>query len=175
MKTVSVFAGSQVKKDDPLYETAVGIGAGFARLGLTVMTGGYYGLMEAVSKGARKAGGHVIGVTADQIGIPYQLSPNEYNSEVVHFVDLRDRLHYMVQNADGYLALPGAAGTLHEIVETWELIRLGGIPRRPLVCYGSLWAQLIGMLDTSPYLGANYRGLISFVDSPEAALKHFTP
>ena len=141
MKTITVFGSSQVRPNDPLYDTAVDIGAGLAQAGFKVMTGGYYGMMEAVSKGARQADGHVIGVTADQIGKRYDLQPNAFNCEIVHFADLRDRLWYMVENADAYLAMPGGTGTLHEIAETWELMRIGAIPVRPFICFGKPLAR----------------------------------
>ncbi len=172
MQTITVFGSSQVQAKTPLYHTAVDIGAGLARAGYKVMTGGYYGMMEAVSKGARLADGRVIGVTTDQIGKRYDLQPNSYNCEIVHFADLRDRLSYMVQNADAYLAMPGGAGTLHEIAETWELMRIGGIPERTFVCFGELWQDIIGALQASPYLGAGYQGMITIAHSTEEVLAH---
>ncbi len=173
MQTITVFGSSQVPPSAALYHTAVDIGEGLARAGYQVMTGGYYGMMEAVSKGARQAAGHVIGVTTDQIGKRYNLQPNSYNCEIVHFADLRDRLSYMVQNADAYLAMPGGTGTLHEIAETWELMRIGGIPDRPFVCYGELWQGIIGALQASPYLGVGYKGMINIARTSEEALSHF--
>lgn len=172
MRTITVFGSSQVPATAPLYTTAVEIGGDLARAGYQVMTGGYYGMMEAVSKGARQADGRVIGVTTDQIGKRFALQPNGYNCEIVHFEQLRDRLLYMVENADAYLALPGGAGTLHEIAETWELMRIGGIPARPLICFGELWQGIISALQASPYLGAGYEGMISLAQSREAVLKH---
>ncbi len=161
MQVVTVFGSSQVGREDPLYRTAIEIGRGLAGGGNAIMTGGYYGLMEAVSKGAREAGGKVIGVTTDQIGARYNLEPNGFNSEIVHFASLRDRLTYMVENADAYLALPGGTGTLHEIAETWELMRIGGIPKRPFVCYGCLWEGILHALQDSPFLGEGYAGMIA--------------
>ena len=174
MRVVTVFGSSQVGREDPLYRTAVEIGRGLACGGNAVMTGGYYGLMEAVSKGAREAGGKVIGVTTDQIGARYNLAPNAFNSEIVHFATLRDRLTYMVEHADAYLALPGGTGTLHEIAETWELMRIGGIPQRPFVCYGSLWDGIIHALQDSPFLGDGYAGMIAIAREAQDVLDHFS-
>ena len=165
MKTITVFGSAQVRPTDPLYATAETIGRDLAQAGYRVMTGGYYGLMEAVSKGASDAGGCVCGVTTDQIGLQFDLQPNAYNGEIVHFADLRDRLSYMVQNADAYLAMPGGAGTLHEIAETWELTRIGGIPARPFVCYGELWREIIGRLIDSPFLGPDYAATITLAST----------
>ncbi|MDE2952085.1 MAG: LOG family protein [Chloroflexota bacterium] len=172
MKTITVFGSSQVRPDQPLYDTAVEIGAGLARAGYKVMTGGYYGMMEAVSKGARQADGHVIGVTTDQIGKRFNVEPNAYNCEIVHFADLRDRLLYMVEQADAYLAMPGGTGTLHEIAETWELMRIGGIPDRPFICFGGLWQGIIAALQASPYLGAGYQGMITIARTREEVFLH---
>jgi len=174
MKTITVYGSSQVRPRQPEYEDATTIGRALAQAGHRVMSGGYYGIMEAVSKGAKLAGGHVIGVTTDQIGLQFDVKPNAYLDEVVNFADLRDRLLYMVENADGYLAMPGGIGTLHEIAETWELMRIGGIPRRPFVCYGSLWAKVIGELEHSAYLGDGYHGMIHIAQRPDEVMEIFT-
>ena len=173
MKTITVFGSAQVKQDSPDYQETERIGRGLARAGFTVMSGGYRGVMEAISRGAHSAGGHVIGVTTDQIGLQFNVNPNSYLDDVINFADLRDRLHYMVQHADGYLAMPGGIGTLHEIAETWELMRVGGIPSRPFMCYGRMWANIIGQLQDSAYLGDGYHGMIAFADSPAAVLEYF--
>ncbi|MYD10799.1 MAG: LOG family protein [Chloroflexi bacterium] len=171
MKTITVYGSSQVRPQQPEYEDAAAIGRALARAGYAVMSGGYYGVMEAVSKGAKSAGGRVIGVTTDQIGLQFNVEPNAYLDEIVNFADLRDRLLYMVEHADGYLAMPGGIGTLHEIAETWELMRIGGVPRRPFVCYGELWATVIGELENSAYLGDGYHGMIEIALCPDEALK----
>lgn len=173
MPTITIYGSSQAGPDDAAYLAAERIARALAQKGYAVMSGGYLGVMEAVSKGARAGGGRVIGVTTNQIGDQFNLKPNVYLDEVVNFPDLRDRLLYMVENADGYLAMPGGIGTLHEIAETWELMRIGGIPRRPFVCYGSFWTDVIGRLQDSAYLGDGYHGMIAFAQNPEEALQAF--
>ncbi len=173
MKTITVFGSSQVRPGSPDYLAAEQIGKDLARAGYAVMSGGYLGVMEAVSRGAHAAGGHVIGVITDQIGLQFNVSPNRYLDEVVNFADLRDRLYYMVQHGDGYLAMPGGIGTLHEIAETWELMRVGGIPTKPILCYGPLWAELIGKLQDSAYLSNGYHGMIDFAHDPASVIEYF--
>jgi len=174
MKIVTVYGSSKVRPGDNDYETSVEVGRKLAEAGYAVMTGGYYGVMEAISKGANEAGGHVIGVTTDQIGKRYDQEPNTYNKEVVNFAELRDRLLYMVQKADAYVAMPGGVGTLHEIAETWELMRIGGVPTRPFVCYGTLWETVIHALQGSPYLGDGYEGMLSIVHTTDTVIDHLT-
>lgn len=171
MKTITVYGSSQVLPHQREYLDAVDLGRALAQAGYAVMNGGYYGIMEAVSRGANMAGGHVIGVTTDQIGRQFDIKPNGYLHETINFSDLRDRLLYMVEKADAYLAMPGGIGTLHEIAETWELMRIGGVPRRPFVCYGRLWADVIGSLENSAYLGNGYHGMIHLAQCPDEVLR----
>ncbi len=173
-KTITVYGSAQVGPDDPVYQESTRIGAALARAGYRVMSGGYYGVMEAVSLGAKMAQGAVIGVTTDQIGLQYNVQPNRYLDEIINYADLRDRLLHMVENADGYLAMPGGIGTLHEIAETWELMRIGGVARRPFVCYGPMWAELIALMEGSPYLGAGYQGMITLAQDLPTVLEAFS-
>ncbi len=64
---ITVFGGAQPKEGTPAYEEARTLGTLLAQRGHTVLTGGYMGTMEAVSRGACEAGGHVIGVTCIDI------------------------------------------------------------------------------------------------------------
>ena len=171
MKTISVFGSSQVRPGDPVYAAAETIGRGLARAGCAVMSGGYHGVMEAVSKGAREAGGHVIGVTTDQIGSRFAVQPNAWLSETHNHALLRDRLLHMVERSDGYLAMPGGVGTLHEISETWELLRIGALPRRPFVVYGEMWAMLIKQLQATRFISGGFEErYVASALQPAAAL-----
>src|SRR2546423_1745761 len=53
---VTVFGSARVREDHPYYQLGRDLGAGLARLGFTVMTGGGPGMMEAANRGAREAG-----------------------------------------------------------------------------------------------------------------------
>ncbi len=64
---ISVFGGSQPKVGSTAYAEAQELGGLLAQRGHTVLTGGYMGTMEAVSRGAAEAGGHVIGITCGEI------------------------------------------------------------------------------------------------------------
>ncbi len=64
---ITIFGGSQPKPGSPAYAEAYELGKLLALAGHTVLTGGYMGTMEAVSRGANEAGGHVIGVTCADI------------------------------------------------------------------------------------------------------------
>ena len=174
MKTITVYGSARIRPGDADYDISVIVGHKLAEAGYAVMTGGYNGVMEAISKGAHEAGGHVIGVTTDQIGKQYNVVPNTYIDEVINYAELRDRLLYMVLNADGYIAMPGGVGTLHEIAETWELMRINGMPKRPFMCYGAQWETVIRTLQRSPYLGDEYDDMLTIVHTPDQAIEGLT-
>src|SRR5512143_3965531 len=88
-KRVAVFGGSQVDRDSDRYREAYEVGARLARAGITVVNGGYTGTMEASARGAREAGGRVIGVTSTFFP---DRDVNEYIDEVIPTDDLYSRI-----------------------------------------------------------------------------------
>src|SRR5262249_25331608 len=52
---VSVFGSARTPEADPMYQAARATGAGLARAGFAVITGGGPGIMEAANRGAREA------------------------------------------------------------------------------------------------------------------------
>ena len=61
-RIVTIFGGSKCVEQDPEYGQARRAGALLAEAGFTICTGGYLGVMEAASRGAREAGGRVLGI-----------------------------------------------------------------------------------------------------------------
>ena len=64
---ISVFGSSLPTEGMSEYAEARELGGILAKSGYIIATGGYRGVMEAASRGASEAGGHVIGVTCDRI------------------------------------------------------------------------------------------------------------
>src|SRR5437763_16964325 len=61
---VTVFGSSRPREGSLDYEEARVLGRALAKHGFAVCSGGYAGVMEAVSRGAKEAGGKTYGVTA---------------------------------------------------------------------------------------------------------------
>ena len=151
-KIVSVFGGYKMSEGDPIYGMAETTGRLLAKRGFAVMNGGYSGSMEAASRGARSANGHVIGVTCRILSSPpYNASPNTWLTETVDTEDLWQRIREMVERSHGFIALPGATGTLAEIAMAWELLCKRFMPLKPLVLF-DFWKPLFDTLVTSPDL-----------------------
>ncbi len=170
---VSVFGGSQPKPDSPAYEQACQLGELLARRGHTVLTGGYIGTMEAVSRGAHEAGGHVIGVTCAEIERWRNTGANQWVKEQCRMETLVERLQFLVQECDAGIALPGGPGTLAEISVMWNLMIVESMHRRPLVLAGDGWQfvfdQLYKTLDM--YIPASQRELLWFAKDVQTAVK----
>ena len=67
-RVVSVFGSSYPREGSQAYGEARLVGRLLAEAGLVVCNGGYGGVMEAVSRGAKEADGEVWGVTLDLFG-----------------------------------------------------------------------------------------------------------
>jgi hypothetical protein len=96
--------------------------------------------MEAISRGAREAGGHTIGVTL-KLFDPRPANP--WVAEECKMPTYLTRIERLITLADGYVALPGGMGTLTEMASTWSLLQLRAIPPRPAILLGESWARLL--------------------------------
>lgn len=170
---ITVFGSSKPRPGEPDYLSAQDLGAQIARAGHTVLTGGYIGTMEAVSRGANEAGGHVIGVTCDEIERYRTGGANPWVKEEWHKATLVERLHSLIEGCDAAIALPGGPGTFTEITLYWNLLVIHAITPRPLVLVGGGWHKVLNEYRnrlgeyTNP---ADWQWLL-FADDNAAALK----
>lgn len=171
---VTVFGGAQPKEGTPPYEEARELGSLLAQRGHTVLNGGYMGTMEAVSRGAHEAGGHVIGVTCIDIEEWRKSKPNPWIKEEIRKQTLMDRLTALVEGCDAAIALPGGAGTLTEISLMWNLMIVESLPRRPLILIGRGWQstfdQFFGEFES--YMPIYQRELLYFAGDVREAVNY---
>jgi hypothetical protein len=139
---VTVFGGSSPRPGEPAYQQALELGTLLGQAGYTVLTGDYIGTMEAVSRGAAEAGGHVIGITCNEIESWRPVGPNPWVQEQMRFPTLRERLYALIENCDAALALPGGIGTLAEISVMWAHLHSRLINQRPLILIGQGWQKV---------------------------------
>jgi uncharacterized protein (TIGR00730 family) len=142
MPIVTVFGGNAIEVDDAGYKEALELGRLLAQAGYTVATGGYYGTMEATSRGAKEAGAHTLGVTTGRFD-DRGLRPNPWVDEEIKFPTLFQRLHYLVTFSEALVALRGGVGTLSEVALSWSFIQVAEMPRKPLVLVGPHWRQIM--------------------------------
>ena len=137
---VTVFGSARVGEDSPEYADARRLGAILAKRGDVPVSGGYGGIMEAVSRGAHEGGGQVIGVTM----APWteRLLPNRYLSEEKSARTLFERLEALLES-DALIALPGGAGTLAEVALAWNLHQMDLTRPKPVVLVGLGWGRML--------------------------------
>lgn len=170
---VTVFGGSRPKVGEAAYEQALQLGRLLGERGFTVLTGGYIGTMEAVSRGAAEAGAHVIGVTCDEIEAWRPVKPNPWVLEEMRFPTLRERMYALMEHCDAALALPGGIGTLAEIVAMWSQMQTRAMPARPLLLIGGGWQATFETLyaELGDYIDVQSRALLTFVADVPAAVQ----
>jgi len=171
---VTVFGGSQPPPGSSAYIEACELGRLLATRGHSVLTGGYIGTMEAVSRGAAEAGGHVIGVTCDEIEAWRPVAPNAWVQEERRFASMQERLNELVRACQAAIALPGGPGTLTEIAFTWNLMIVHSIPQKPLILKGAAWKRTFESFYQSfgTYIPETQRDFISFAATIEDAVNY---
>src|SRR6187549_505497 len=141
---ITVFGSARYDASHEYYALGRNVGRGVAELGFTAMTGGGPGLMEAVNRGAREAGGRSVGCN---ILLPKEQAPNPYldRSVTCHYFFVRKVLLFKYSYA--FIGLPGGLGTLDELCEALTLIQTGKIQNYPVVLIGTeYWAPFLSLL-----------------------------
>jgi uncharacterized protein (TIGR00730 family) len=167
-KTIAVFGGSRVDRGSRLYAEAERVGALLARAGFTLINGGYAGTMEASAKGAREAGGRVIGVTS-------ALFPdsvlNDFVDEEIPNDNLYNRIRELIGRGDGYVVLRGSIGTLAELGIVWNLASLERGFKKPIVLLGDSWKNVIRAYEQNLAVGEEQTRFILSAATPEECVQ----
>jgi hypothetical protein len=166
MDVVAVFGASAVPPDDPIYEQGIRCGRLLAEAGFAVATGGYAGLMEAVSIGASNAGGDVIGVTVPSV-FPDRPGGNPHLTHETRTASLVERIRELAETTAAAIALPGSLGTATELLAAWNLAyvtRFGETEPKPIVAVGEPWSTLVPLLTETLETDGSLVTLVSTVD-----------
>lgn len=145
--SVTIFGSARTKPDDPYYQTAFDLAKLLSGEGLSVITGGGPGIMEAANKGAREAGGASAGIG---IELPFEASNNPFVDPDMNitFRYFFVRKLMFLKYAQAFVAFPGGLGTLDELFESLTLSQTGKTPKFPIFLVGrDYWAGLIDWLN----------------------------
>ncbi len=138
-KVITVFGSSRPREGDAHYALAQNLGAALAAQGFVVCSGGYGGVMEAVSRGAKESGGRTLAVTAEF----FRARANRWIDCEVRVASWQERLFELVRCGSGYVACPGGTGTLVELAVVWEMINKRVMRGKPFVALGDFWQPII--------------------------------
>lgn len=171
---VTVFGSARFSENHPYYQQARQLGCQLASGGLSVMTGGGPGIMEAANRGAKEGGGFSIGCN---IILPVEQKPNEYLDLWAEFQHFYVRKVMLVKYSQAFVVFPGGFGTLDEVFETLTLTQTGKINRFPLVAIGKdYWSHLMDMVSetmlSSGTIDQHDMDQVFVTDAPEEALDY---
>lgn len=138
-KVITVFGSSRPAEGHGDYAEAVELGRALAEARFAVCTGGYGGVMEGVSRGAREAGGRVLAVTSSF----FRARVNRWVEEETKVATWQERLFELVRRGDGYVACKGGTGTLVELAVVWEMLNKKAMDHRPFVVLGDFWQPIL--------------------------------
>lgn len=138
-RIVTIFGGSKCGENSPEYREAIELGRRLADAGFTICTGGYLGVMEAASRGARERGGRVFGIVMNQ----FKSEPNRYLTDKVATNHFYERLQNLITRSVGFVAFRGGMGTMTEISLVWNKLQTRVLEPRPLVLIGDCWRNVI--------------------------------
>ncbi len=138
-KVITVFGSSRPEEEHADYAEAQELGRALAESGFAVCSGGYGGVMEAVSRGAREAGGRVLAVTSSF----FRAKTNRWVEEETRVATWQERLFELVRLGDGYVACKGGTGTLVELAVVWEMLNKKAMAARPFVVLGDFWQPIL--------------------------------
>jgi uncharacterized protein (TIGR00730 family) len=156
------FGSSRVSRGDEAWKLADAVGEILGRRGLIAVSGGYQGTMGAVSEGARRVGGRVVGVTTS---IFRERRANEHLDEEYVEPDYPARLAMLMRHGHGFVALPGALGTASEWITAWclgTIDQLGG----PLWAFEDPWRPVANALMALPEVDERTAAVLRWVRDP---------
>lgn len=165
-KIVTIFGGSKCDESSPEYRQAREVGSRLAEAGFTICTGGYLGVMEAASRGARDKGGRVFGIVMNQ----FKSEPNRYLTDKVATDHFYDRLQNLITRSVGFIAIRGGMGTVTEISLVWNKLQTGVIDRRPLVLLGDCWRKVVDTWKEELVVSDDDVRLLNFASNAEEAV-----
>ena len=162
-KTITIFGSSHPKPGEEEYETAYKLGAMLGKNGFSVCSGGFQGVMDAVSKGATENGGDAIGVTVDL----FTAQPSAYLTKEIKCNSLFSRIEKMVELGDAYIILRGGTGTLVEFSIVWEYINKNFMETKPIFAHGEMWKPIVETIDQRMDYENRQTGIVKYIENIE--------
>lgn len=172
---ITVFGSARFNEDHIYYKQAEEFGKRIAELGLTTMTGGGPGIMEAANRGAFENGGESVGCN---IKLPFEQHYNKYLTAAVTFEHFFVRKVLLVKYSYAFIIMPGGFGTMDEFFETVTLIQTKTITQFPIVLFGKeFYKELMLAIESMAAKGTISKedlDLVLLTDDMDEAMHHIS-
>ncbi|MBM3914433.1 MAG: TIGR00730 family Rossman fold protein [Sphingomonadales bacterium] len=170
---ITVFGSARFTEEHPYYQQARAFGKRIAALGMTTLTGGGPGIMEAANRGAFENRGQSVGCN---IVLPFEQKENPYLHYSVTFEHFFVRKVLLVKYSYAFIIMPGGFGTMDELFETLTLVQTNTISQFPIILFGkSFYQPLMETIDKmleEKTISASDLELLLFTDSVDEAMAH---
>ncbi len=168
---VSIFGSARSQPESWEYRETVKLAKRLADEGITVVTGGGPGVMEAGNRGAQMAVGKSVGLN---IELPHEQLANPYLDIGLDFRYFFTRKFLLIRYAIGFAIFPGGFGTVDELFELLTLVQTGKLQRRPIVLVGREFWQglhewLLERVLAGGYISAGDLDYLQIVDDADQA------
>lgn len=178
IKNIAFFGDANITEADPVYKDAFDVAETLAAAGYAIVDGGGPGVMEAATSGAEKANGETISVTFDPVDAPgYEdrYLKNVTDKEIVT-TNYIERMFKLMEYGDIFLIFKGGSGTVSEFGTAWVLAKLYFGHHKPMILFGSFWAEIVDVLRRNLNIDNNELGVMEVCTTKEevlAAVKRF--
>ena len=168
---VSIFGSARSQPDDWEYQSSRQLAKILSARGITVITGGGPGVMEAGNLGASEENGKSVGLN---IELPHEQLANPYLDIDLDFRYFFTRKFLLIRYAIGFAIFPGGFGTADELFELLTLVQTGKLKQRPIVLvgedyWGGLYQWLVQHMQASGFIGDGDLAYLEIVDDADAA------
>ena len=165
-----------------LAEQASTLSYRLASEGCAILSGGGPGLMQAANCGAYKAAQEkadgkkrTLGIGVDDLDPSFK---NGCGSPFIRAPYFFVRKWLLVNYTEAFVIFPGGIGTVDELFEVLNLMKIGTLPVRPIVLVGTtFWEPLISWIKYSTTLGyipERCDDMLIITDDIEEAFKRIT-
>jgi uncharacterized protein (TIGR00725 family) len=142
MPAITVFGSGDAAPDSKEYQSAENFSRILVKEGIEIVSGGYGGIMEAVSKTAFDKGLSKGIIVKDFPG----REPNKYLNSVVETNDYIERLGRLISEGDSYAVFGGAAGTAAEIATILALSEKQLLSGKLLIFIERRWKRFVRLI-----------------------------
>ena len=123
-KNICVYGAASNDIDKKYLDECERLGSLIAERGYgLVFGGGTSGVMGATARGARRAGGYILGIAPSFFNVDGILYPD--CDEFIYPETMRERKKLLEDNSSAFIAAPGGIGTFDEFFEMISLRQLG--------------------------------------------------
>lgn len=176
-KAVSIFGGAKVKEGSFAYEESYKISKFLAEKGISVISGGGPGVMEASNKGAKEVQHEHAKAIGLNINIAAEKNDKRYQDISIDFEHFASRKIIFCAHSDAFVVMPGGFGTLDELFEVLTLIQTHKTEVVPIILVGKyFWQDMLTWIQNTMLkegiLSQAHFELLTLVDNSDEAIEY---